>query len=107
MHDFLLFILHKRLEEKPSRWVNSNKFTNQKIQTRPPKSSKTAAKLRDGFAARWLAKNPGHLLSANRKIRRPSLPKRKMADKDKEKKPDLGLLEEDDEFEEFPAEGLY
>jgi hypothetical protein len=24
---------------------------------------------------------------------------------DKEKKPDLGLLEEDDEFEEFPAEG--
>ncbi|XP_069121460.1 26S proteasome complex subunit SEM1-like [Argopecten irradians] len=33
-----------------------------------------------------------------------------MADKDKtkkeekEKKPDLGLLEEDDEFEEFPAE---
>ena len=23
---------------------------------------------------------------------------------DKEKKPDLGLLEEDDEFEEFPAE---
>ena len=30
-----------------------------------------------------------------------------MADKDKqEKKPDLGLLEEDDEFEEFPAEGI-
>lgn len=29
-----------------------------------------------------------------------------MADKDKEKaKVDLGLLEEDDEFEEFPAEG--
>lgn len=29
-----------------------------------------------------------------------------MADKDKEKsKIDLGLLEEDDEFEEFPAEG--
>ena len=28
-----------------------------------------------------------------------------MADKGKEKKPDLGLLEEDDEFEEFPAEG--
>ena len=26
-----------------------------------------------------------------------------MADKDK--KPDLGLLEQDDEFEEFPAEG--
>ena len=25
--------------------------------------------------------------------------------KEKEKKPDLGLLEEDDEFEEFPAEG--
>ncbi|XP_022326036.1 26S proteasome complex subunit SEM1-like [Crassostrea virginica] len=24
--------------------------------------------------------------------------------KEKEKKPDLGLLEEDDEFEEFPAE---
>jgi len=23
-----------------------------------------------------------------------------------QKKPDLGLLEEDDEFEEFPAEGL-
>lgn len=23
-----------------------------------------------------------------------------------EKKPDLGLLEEDDEFEEFPAEGI-
>jgi hypothetical protein len=30
-----------------------------------------------------------------------------MADKDKEKaKIDLGLLEEDDEFEEFPAEGM-
>ena len=29
----------------------------------------------------------------------------KMADTAKEKKPDLGLLEEDDEFEEFPAEG--
>ena len=28
-----------------------------------------------------------------------------MADTAKEKKPDLGLLEEDDEFEEFPAEG--
>jgi hypothetical protein len=31
-----------------------------------------------------------------------------MADKDKDKpkdKVDLGLLEEDDEFEEFPAEG--
>lgn len=29
-----------------------------------------------------------------------------MADKEKEKaKVDLGLLEEDDEFEEFPAEG--
>lgn len=29
-----------------------------------------------------------------------------MADKEKEKvKIDLGLLEEDDEFEEFPAEG--
>jgi hypothetical protein len=32
-----------------------------------------------------------------------------MADKDKAEKPkdkvDLGLLEEDDEFEEFPAEG--
>jgi hypothetical protein len=29
-----------------------------------------------------------------------------MADKDKEKaKVDLGILEEDDEFEEFPAEG--
>lgn len=28
-----------------------------------------------------------------------------MADKDKAKV-DLGLLEEDDEFEEFPAEGL-
>ena len=26
---------------------------------------------------------------------------------DQTKKPDLGLLEEDDEFEEFPAEGLY
>ena len=24
---------------------------------------------------------------------------------DQNKKPDLGLLEEDDEFEEFPAEG--
>ena len=24
---------------------------------------------------------------------------------DQQKKPDLGLLEEDDEFEEFPAEG--
>ena len=24
---------------------------------------------------------------------------------DKKKKPDLGLLEEDDEFEEFPAQG--
>jgi hypothetical protein len=23
-----------------------------------------------------------------------------------QKKPDLGLLEEDDEFEEFPAEGI-
>lgn len=23
------------------------------------------------------------------------------------KKPDLGLLEEDDEFEEFPAEGIW
>jgi hypothetical protein len=33
-----------------------------------------------------------------------------MADKDKEKekaKVDLGLLEEDDEFEEFPAEGEF
>lgn len=31
-----------------------------------------------------------------------------MADKDKEKtKIDLGLLEEDDEFEEFPAEGRF
>jgi 26 proteasome complex subunit DSS1 len=30
-----------------------------------------------------------------------------MADKDKDKsKVDLGLLEEDDEFEEFPAEGV-
>lgn len=29
-----------------------------------------------------------------------------MADKDKAKV-DLGLLEEDDEFEEFPAEGLF
>ena len=29
-----------------------------------------------------------------------------MADQQKDKKPDLGLLEEDDEFEEFPAEGL-
>lgn len=29
-----------------------------------------------------------------------------MADKDKAKI-DLGLLEEDDEFEEFPAEGKY
>lgn len=28
-----------------------------------------------------------------------------MADKE-QKKPDLGLLEEDDEFEEFPAEGI-
>ena len=29
-----------------------------------------------------------------------------MADKQSnKKKPDLGLLEEDDEFEEFPAEG--
>lgn len=29
-----------------------------------------------------------------------------MADKDKDKaKVDLGILEEDDEFEEFPAEG--
>ena len=28
-----------------------------------------------------------------------------MADKDK--KPDLGLLEEDDEFEEFPAESMH
>ncbi|XP_041372034.1 26S proteasome complex subunit SEM1-like [Gigantopelta aegis] len=27
-----------------------------------------------------------------------------MADQQKDKKPDLGLLEEDDEFEEFPAE---
>ena len=26
-------------------------------------------------------------------------------EKEKDKKPDLGLLEEDDEFEEFPAEG--
>ena len=25
---------------------------------------------------------------------------------DQTKKPDLGLLEEDDEFEEFPAEGI-
>ena len=25
---------------------------------------------------------------------------------DQQKKPDLGLLEEDDEFEEFPAEGI-
>lgn len=31
-----------------------------------------------------------------------------MAEKDKDKaKVDLGLLEEDDEFEEFPAEGTY
>lgn len=31
-----------------------------------------------------------------------------MADKEKEKaKVDLGLLEEDDEFEEFPAEGKF
>lgn len=31
-----------------------------------------------------------------------------MADKDKEKsKVDLGILEEDDEFEEFPAEGKF
>lgn len=31
-----------------------------------------------------------------------------MADKDKDKsKVDLGLLEEDDEFEEFPAEGEF
>lgn len=31
-----------------------------------------------------------------------------MADKDKEKKdnPNLGCLEEDDEFEEFPVEGM-
>lgn len=29
-----------------------------------------------------------------------------MADKDKAKV-DLGLLEEDDEFEEFPAEGIF
>ena len=28
-----------------------------------------------------------------------------MADKKQDKKVDLGLLEEDDEFEEFPAEG--
>ncbi len=28
-----------------------------------------------------------------------------MAEKE-QKKPDLGLLEEDDEFEEFPAEGI-
>lgn len=27
--------------------------------------------------------------------------------KEKDKKPDLGLLEEDDEFEEFPAEGMF
>ena len=26
---------------------------------------------------------------------------------DQSKKPDLGLLEEDDEFEEFPAEGIF
>ena len=30
-----------------------------------------------------------------------------MADKKQEKKVDLGLLEEDDEFEEFPTEGIY
>lgn len=28
-----------------------------------------------------------------------------MADKDKDKNPNLGCLEEDDEFEEFPVEG--
>jgi hypothetical protein len=27
--------------------------------------------------------------------------------KENEKKPDLGLLEEDDEFEEFPTEGRF
>ena len=30
-----------------------------------------------------------------------------MSDQSISKKPDLGLLEEDDEFEEFPAEGKY
>lgn len=28
------------------------------------------------------------------------------AEKDKQPKPDFGVLEEDDEFEEFPAEGI-
>ena len=32
-------------------------------------------------------------------------PNVKMADQ--QKKPDLGLLEEDDEFEEFPVEGMF
>lgn len=49
------------------------------------------------------------LTSSSLKVEKVERIKSSMADQKQqqktEKKPDLGLLEEDDEFEEFPAEG--